>query len=122
MGRGLFLAGDGVYRKGMDFILEKLNHGDWVHIVPEGQWGWQGHNPPHPYQVYGWNWSPPPPPPGSPQASPVFPLSTGKVNMSSEFLRFKWGRGCWPSLAGLDCGRWGHVGVLVAARRRLVLR
>lgn len=70
-------TGDGVYQKGMDFILEKLNKGEWVHIFPEGS--------PARALIKFFNDL------VEISSSCSVPDLTGKVNMTEEFIRLKWG-------------------------------
>lgn len=74
----MFSSGDGVYQKGMDFILERLNRGEWVHIFPEGTLTVSSMSVAFWFSVNG-------------NKRLIFPHRTGKINMTEEFLRLKWG-------------------------------
>ncbi len=59
--------GDGVYQRPMDFALEQINQGGWVHIFPEGR---------H-MKIY---------------LQFIFVVFLGKVNLTKEPTRLKWGK------------------------------
>lgn len=59
--------GDGIYQRSMDFTIEQLNQGDWIQIFPEGI-------------------------PFSYTFTVSIMNASGKINMTKELIRLKWGR------------------------------
>jgi monolysocardiolipin acyltransferase len=59
--------GDGVYQQPMDFALEQINQGGWMHIFPEGI---------HLEFIFKFS----------------FLCVVGKVNLTKELMRLKWGK------------------------------
>ena len=37
MGFSIIIAGDGVYQRGINFCIQRLNEGNWIHVFPEGK-------------------------------------------------------------------------------------
>ena len=33
----IIIAGDGVYQRGINFCIQRLNEGNWIHVFPEGK-------------------------------------------------------------------------------------